>query len=68
MDRVTTLTGLDRDVVARAEGRIDSIDFAREALRDEGLRVERLRRDGDGGLNRGRGAGGGAAATRCSTR
>jgi carboxypeptidase C (cathepsin A) len=39
VDRVTALTGLDREVVARAEGRIDSGDFAREALRDERRRT-----------------------------
>jgi carboxypeptidase C (cathepsin A) len=34
VDRVTALTGLDRQVVARARGRIDSGDFAREVRRD----------------------------------
>jgi carboxypeptidase C (cathepsin A) len=39
VERVTALTGLDREVVARAEGRIDSGDFAREALRDQRRRT-----------------------------
>jgi carboxypeptidase C (cathepsin A) len=39
VERVTALTGLDREVVARAEGRLDSGDFAREALRDQRRRT-----------------------------
>ena len=39
VDRVTALTGLDRQVVARSEGRIDSYDFTREILRDERRRA-----------------------------
>ncbi len=39
VDRVTALTGLDRQVVARSEGRIDSSGFAREILRDERRRT-----------------------------
>jgi carboxypeptidase C (cathepsin A) len=37
VERVTELTGLDRDFVARASGRIGRDAFARELLRDEGL-------------------------------
>ena len=39
VDRVTAITGLDRQVVARAEGRIDSSGFAREIRRDERRRT-----------------------------
>ena len=46
VDRVTALTGLDRQVVARAAGRIDAGAFARETLRDERQADQRLRRDG----------------------
>lgn len=38
-DRVSTLTGIDRDAVAREEGRIDGGEFARESRRDERLRT-----------------------------
>jgi carboxypeptidase C (cathepsin A) len=39
VERVTALTGLDRQVVAREEGRIDGYDFSREIRRDERLRT-----------------------------
>ena len=39
VDRVTALTGLDRQVVERSDGRIDGGDFAREIRRDERLRA-----------------------------
>jgi carboxypeptidase C (cathepsin A) len=37
VDRVTALTGLDREFVGRAAGRIGRAAFARELLRDEGM-------------------------------
>ena len=36
VDRVTELTGLDREIVARADGRVDMDLFAREVFRDAG--------------------------------
>lgn len=39
VDRVSTLTGLDRDAVAREEGRIDAREFSRESRRDDHLRT-----------------------------
>jgi carboxypeptidase C (cathepsin A) len=39
VERVTALTGLDRDVVARVDGRVDGPLFAREVRRDERRRA-----------------------------
>lgn len=38
-DRVSALTGLDRDAVARMDGRIDANEFSRESRRDDHLRT-----------------------------
>ena len=39
VDRVSALTGIDREAVARAAGRIDAGAFVRQALRDDGRRI-----------------------------
>lgn len=39
VDRVSELTGLDRNAVAREDGRIDAGEFSRESRRDDHLRT-----------------------------
>lgn len=53
VDRVTALSGLDRQVVARAEGRIGSGDFARQIRRDERRRASVYDATVSAGMRRG---------------